>query len=102
MNICSYKEFQKADEALNDIWPLVRDHMKQIDTYSKEYFPEQANGAESLLKAQRAWIIFRDAHCDTEGARFAGGSIRPLIENGCRESLTLRRIEELKGLMEEG
>lgn len=49
-----------------------------------------------------AWIDYRDGHCAAEGAKFAGGSIRPLIENACKAALTGQRTEELLLLLEEG
>ena len=100
MNWCAYEDWQTADKALNAVWPKVRAHMKAIDAENAEYFPEQANGAENLLKAQRAWIDYRDGHCEAEGAQFAGGSIRPLIVNSCKASMTRERTEELRTLIE--
>ena len=101
MNYCAYQDWQIADEALNAAWPKVRAHMKSIDESTREYFPEQAIAEESLLKAQRAWIIYRDGHCEAEGGQFAGGSIQPLIINSCKASMTRKRTEELLQLMQE-
>lgn len=100
MNYCAYEDWQKADRELNAVWPKARAHMKAIDADSREFFPEQAIGAESLLKAQRAWIDYRDGQCEAEGAQFAGGSIRPLIVNSCLADKTRQRTEELLRLME--
>lgn len=102
MNHCAWLDWQRADVALNKAWPIVVDQMKTLDTDNREYFPEQANGHDNLLKAQRAWIDYRDGHCEAEGAKFAGGSIRPLIENSCKAALTRQRTEELLLLLEEG
>ena len=101
MNYCAYQDWQTADEALNAAWPKVRAHMKSIDESTREYFPEQAIAEESLLKAQRAWINYRDGHCEAEGGQFAGGSIQPLIINSCKASMTRKRTEELLQLMQE-
>ena len=57
--------------------------------------------AENLLKAQRAWIDYRDGQCEAEGAQFAGGSIRPLITISCKTTLTRKRTEELLQMMQE-
>ena len=101
MNYCAYQDWQTADEALNAAWPKVRAHMKSIDESTREYFPEQAIAEESLLKAHRAWINYRDGHCEADGGQFAGGSIQPLIINSCKASMTRRRTEELLQLMQE-
>lgn len=102
MNYCSYQDYQKADRALNIVWPKVRAKMKALDASNRDWMPEQANGEENLLKAQRAWIDYRDGHCAAEGAEYAGGSIRPLIENTCLAALTRHRTEELLLMLEEG
>jgi uncharacterized protein YecT (DUF1311 family) len=101
MNWCAGEEFTRADDALNAAWKKVRAYMKSIDKANREYIPEQANGAENLLKAQRAWIDYRDGQCEAEGAQFAGGSIRPLITISCKTTLTRKRTEELLQMMQE-
>ena len=101
MNYCAYEDWQTADKALNAVWPMVRARMKAMDAENAEYVPEQANGAENLLKAQRAWIDYRDGQCEAEGAQFAGGSIRPLITISCKTTLTRKRTEELLQMMQE-
>ena len=102
MNFCSYQDYQNADRALNTVWPQVKAKMKALDNSNKDWMPEQANGEENLLKAQRAWIDYRDGHCAATGAEYAGGSIRPLIENSCLAALTRHRTEELLLMLEEG
>jgi len=101
MNHCAYVDWQTADRALNIAWAKVREHMKGLDASNREYYPAQANGEDSLLKAQRAWIDYRDGHCDAEGASFTGGSMQPLIINSCKASMTRKRTEELLLLMDE-
>ena len=102
MNYCAALDYSEADRALNAAWPEVVDRMKQSDAFTRESFPEQANGFDNLLKAQRAWIDYRDGHCEAEGARFAGGSLRQLIEYSCKAELTRQRTEELLLMLEEG
>ena len=103
MNWCSAEELAKADAELNRIWPQVRTWAKDTDSFLSEGdFADFATADESLLKAQRAWIDYRDGHCATEGAKYAGGSIMPLIVNSCLAALTERRTQELKALMEDG
>ena len=57
--------------------------------------------ADALLKAQRSWIAFRDGHCETEGFKYRGGSIEPLIVHSCRATLTRQRTQQLNSLLEE-
>lgn len=100
MNICAYQDYQTADRALNIIWPKVKAHMQSVAETNKEYAPDEVDAAAKLLEAQRAWLTYRDAQCDAEGAQFAGGSIQPLIINSCLASLTRKRTEELVLMME--
>ena len=85
LNLCSMKEYEAADAELNAAWRDLRDIAKRRGM------------SGSLLDAQRAWIAFRDAHCKTVVARYAGGSIAPLIANRC---LTEARSAQLRELAE--
>jgi uncharacterized protein YecT (DUF1311 family) len=50
-----------------------------------------------LREAQRAWIVFRDAHCTVEGYDQArGGSMEPMVYHGCRARLTRERTRQLE------
>jgi uncharacterized protein YecT (DUF1311 family) len=46
-------------------------------------------------KAEAVWQNYRRLACDAAGDEYAGGSIRPSIELGCRISLTRHHIDEL-------
>ncbi|MEO0542417.1 MAG: lysozyme inhibitor LprI family protein [Pseudomonadota bacterium] len=102
MNYCAYQDWQTADRALNALWPQVKSWAKVTDENTREWQPQYAIAEESLLKAQRAWIDYRDGHCESEGMKYAGGSIQPLIVNSCKADLTRKRNEELVLLLEEG
>ncbi|WP_353824345.1 lysozyme inhibitor LprI family protein, partial [Mesorhizobium sp.] len=49
-----------------------------------------------LVKAQRAWIGFRDAECEFSASGVKGGSVYPLIYNDCITAQTKTRIEAFK------
>lgn len=102
MNMCSFQDYQRADRALNIVWPRVRAHLQIIDENTREFRPDETKGEENLLKAQRAWIDYRDGHCEAQAAQYTGGSIQPLIINSCKASLTRKRTEELLLMLEEG
>ncbi|MEL6435675.1 MAG: lysozyme inhibitor LprI family protein, partial [Pseudomonadota bacterium] len=91
MNMCAYQDWQRADRALNVVWPKVAAWAKNNDALTAEFRPELAKTEDNLRKAQRAWIAYRDGHCETEGLRYAGGSIAPLIVNSCKASVTRKR-----------
>lgn len=80
MNEESYKAFRKADVALNVAYKRL---LGELD----------AEGKKNLQEAQRAWIKFRDAECESAADDYRGGSIRPLIYNTCAEALTVERTK---------
>ncbi|PIB93719.1 lysozyme inhibitor LprI family protein [Caulobacter sp. FWC2] len=52
----------------------------------------------ALLKAQRAWIAFRDADCATVRA-LSGGTISPFYAASCELKHTARRAQALEALL---
>jgi uncharacterized protein YecT (DUF1311 family) len=76
MNICASDEFRAADARLNAAW---RSLTKSAD----------------LLKAQRAWITFRDADCAFQANPYQGGSIQSLIRSTCMTGHTQTRTQQL-------
>jgi uncharacterized protein YecT (DUF1311 family) len=48
-----------------------------------------------LLKAQRAWLAYRDAACEVQASPYEGGSIQPLIWFSCLSELTAERTRML-------
>ena len=89
MNACAGERYEQSDATLNQRY---REAMDRLDD------DEQARS--SLRKAQRAWIAFRDAHCDfmTSGSR--DGSIYPALQAGCLADLTDERTQELNTLLD--
>ena len=60
-------------------------------------YDSRATGEAKLREAQRAWIVFRDAHCTYDSYESRGGSMEPLLYHGCRAALTRERIRQLTG-----
>ena len=98
MNFCALKEFEAEDRKLNTTWKRVFGELKARDAELGEPFRGMP---DALLKAQRSWIAFRDGHCETEGFKYRGGSIEPLIVRSCRATLTRQRTQQLNSLLEE-
>lgn len=98
MTYCAGFDYDKADKELNRVWPEYRKAMKQRDAYQDEPFFKKS--ADLLLEAQRAWITYRDAHCDGYALQAAGGTAQPMLGSACRADLTRKRIEELKSLIQ--
>ena len=89
LNECTYLAWEEADVALNEAWDAA---MAVAEARSIE---------EPLLAAQRAWIAFRDADCAAQASLWEGGTGQPMIFNGCMESLTLQRTDDLRAYAEQ-
>ena len=96
MNVCAGIDFEHADADLNRVYreevAAAREADREIDRSS-----DQRPTSEAVLReAQRAWVIFRDAHCRYEGYGEArGGTMEPMVYSGCRARLTRERIAQL-------
>lgn len=106
MNNCAAQAYQAADEDLNVAYQLAQASMKRQDVFiaegaGQDLPDDYISGVILLRDAQRAWIVFRDKSCAAEGHSYYGGSIRPLIEATCKETLTRARTEQLRAAFEE-
>ena len=98
MRFCANEALRDADEHLNAVYVHAIEYYREND----RYLPEGAPKGEDLLRiAQRAWITYRDAACESEGATSYGGTIQPLIVLSCHEQMTEDRTDALLSLMNE-
>lgn len=96
MNWCSHQDYLAADAQMNTQWKYTAARMKELDaSYADATDGDHPHFFDTLLEAQRAWLKYRDAHCTGEGNMFSGGSMEPLIINGCKTRLTKQRTEQL-------
>jgi uncharacterized protein YecT (DUF1311 family) len=59
---------------------------------------EGGGRAEALLKAQRAWIAFRDAQCALDYTRWGDGSMRSIAAATCEMEMTAARTIQLRDM----
>ena len=84
MNACFALEFENANQEMNS---TLKATLKQLDT------KDQA----SARAAQRAWLQYRELHCQAVGAiHVGGGSLEPTEVNACKADLTKARTKEVK------
>ncbi len=100
MATCTSSETEVWDGFLNNEYRQTMTYFKVQDMDEAELFPEFANRANALKKAQRAWLVYRDAACDLEYALPGAGSIRQLTGTGCMLQMTAERTIELKQMRE--
>lgn len=83
MNICSYRDFQKADAALNASYRALLGKISPA-------------GQTKLRQAERDWVSYRDAQCGFETMGTQGGTIHPLVRNQCETALTEAQTKRLE------
>jgi uncharacterized protein YecT (DUF1311 family) len=87
-------KLRKADAELNRVYQKI--------------LAENANDADfvkALREAQRAWVVFRDAHVTAifpATKPMAYGSVNPMCRCSIREQLTVERTKQLQGLWIDG
>lgn len=92
MNVCSYRDYLRADIALNQAWGKV---------VTKASGSGLTGDLARHRDAQRKWVAFRDAQCLAEnGPREESGTIWPLLQNTCLEHLTDARTKQLRAYLE--
>ena len=100
MTYCADQDFQKADDQLNIVYKKAMASQVALDKQSAEINPDYVGAVKALKKAQRAWISYRDGHCEGVSYEAAGGTMQPMLEAGCKAALTINRIKELRELTE--
>ena len=99
-NYCVSQAFWKLDGELGKVYEEALAHTGRQD---KEMPPPEApdlkTETEALMIAQKAWLQYRDAHCDGMGYKARGGSLEPVLVGNCKIDLTENRMKELKDLM---
>ena len=96
MNQCEAQDFARADAELNRLWRDVIAGARAADREINRDLDNQPPGEEVLRAAQRAWVTFRDAHCQYQSFEARGGSMQPMLYEGCRARLTEERIRQLR------
>ncbi|WP_053147457.1 lysozyme inhibitor LprI family protein [Pseudomonas sp. Pf153] len=85
MNQCAAQAKKAADDELNSLYKQITARLK-----------DNPEAKQLLVKAQRAWIGFRDAECNFSASGVEGGSVYPLIYGNCITALTKARVETFK------
>jgi uncharacterized protein YecT (DUF1311 family) len=86
MNRCAEDGLRAADLDLNAQYRHTRKIVAAVDL----------RGEQALVVAQRAWIAFRDAHCEAATWPVKGGTMEPLFRFSCLARTTEARTAELK------
>jgi uncharacterized protein YecT (DUF1311 family) len=89
MNQCAAQENKAADKELNKLYKQITARLK-----------DNPEAKQLLVKAQQAWLSFRDAECSFSASGAEGGSVYPLIYNDCITAQTKARVEAFKAYLQ--
>ena len=96
-----------ADAALNAQYRSTMaamaqaDKARDADLKNRSSRPDNHSTYQSaLLAAERAWLTYRDAHCETVGLAFRGGAYEDEADGKCVNDMTRKRTIELKALLD--
>ena len=100
---CARIDYQRTDADLNQQWQLALVAAQQFDRENADSIRRgQMRSLQNALRtAQRAWIVYRDTHCDAEARNYnSASSTHHLILNICLRKLTEMRTQQLSGFSE--
>lgn len=92
-DFCAKRDFEKNDVKLNITYQKVVQNLKNIDT---DITIKTHKVLPKLIKAQKLWIAYRDAECDSQYAMVGNGSMRNQQFFDCKSELTKNREQELQ------
>ncbi len=100
LNECFTKLYEATDAQLNlEYNKVVNALKKNLSEAQKQNDHDQITHNETalakLLTAQRSWLTYRDANCDSVKFQYEGGSIQPMIWSQCMADTTQQRITTL-------
>lgn len=99
-NYCNAQAFWKLDGELTKLYEEALAFTKKSDEdMPPPEGPDFKTETEALTTAEKAWLQYRDAHCDGMGYKARGGSLESLLVGNCKIDLTKRRMSELKDIM---
>lgn len=93
LNLCAQWDFERMDADLNDAYQEAMAIAKEVDA---ELPGGQRGAAAALRAAQRLWISYRDAVCESEAYAAQGGSMEPMVVYGCLARVSVTRASELR------
>ncbi|TBU86514.1 hypothetical protein DNK34_23405 [Pseudomonas dryadis] len=89
MNGCARQAYEAADKQLNAVYREVTGRLA-----------DEVAAKQKLVAAQRSWIAFRDAECDFASSALDEGSARMMVDLGCLETLTRKRIADFQAYLD--
>ena len=100
LNECYATLYQSDDTQLNATYNHIVGFMKKNLLVAQEeknttLITHNETSLTKLLAAQRAWLSYRDANCESVKFQYEGGSIQSMIWSQCMAATTQQRIATL-------
>jgi uncharacterized protein YecT (DUF1311 family) len=100
LNECYANLYLSADTQLNATYNNIVGFMKKNLLIAQHdnnavLITHNDTSLTKLLAAQRAWLTYRDANCDSVKFQYEGGSIQPMMWSQCMADVTQQRIATL-------
>ncbi|MEJ5375724.1 MAG: lysozyme inhibitor LprI family protein [bacterium] len=95
---CLEKKYKELDSKLNHLYRRILD---QLGPSAKQTSQDRkANVRDLFVKAQKAWISFRDEECRARYSYFSEGSMGKLELMECQVELTKERLRILENWLD--
>jgi len=94
INACALAALSRADAELNRQWQVTLAAARRGEA-GDVLGADGRTAADRLLAAQRAWLAFRDAHCDSVAYGEMGAQLDYTMNIHCRAELTRQRTAQL-------
>jgi len=100
LNMCFGREYKKTDVRLNQLYRKTLDLMqREMDSAREDVYKDTEEivqtSTANLKAAERAWIQYRDLHCQAAQHEVWGGSMSPMVWAECMSQVTEHRISEM-------
>jgi uncharacterized protein YecT (DUF1311 family) len=97
---CFAKLYVDADAQLNVTYNQIVTAMKSLLTDAQRgnnptQIAHHQAALDRFLAAQRAWLNYRDLHCDSVKFQYEGGTLSPAAWSQCMAETTQQRIATL-------
>jgi uncharacterized protein YecT (DUF1311 family) len=96
INQCLQREQAAAEVVLTASYKRALASAAQTDARTDWKRDNRPKTRDALVQAQRAWIVFRDAHCLSMSFTMRGGSGEGTAAGACKLALTEDRIGQLQ------
>ena len=101
INNCAYRDYQAADAEMNAQWRKALLAAEQIDQENSERRLKIEKARDALLRAQRAFLIYRQETCNLREigqADGTSGNIGWWEEAVCLIKMTKQRTQQLQNM----